>query len=795
MFKSYLRTAIRTITRNKFSSFIHIFGLGLAMTVGLMIMIRMQDDLSWDEFHPNGKNIYRITSEIRKTDGASYKMASSPVPLYASLLQDSGRLAAAVNIYPVLKGVIKAEGREFDITGAYTTPSFFTVFGFEPEAGNITTALQQPNSIVLMQSTAEKLFGKTDPLGKLITTASGQTFTVTAVLKAAPGKSHIPFEAYASMSSLAAANPIELSNWFAFQSSYNYVLLHQPSDAGMLQQQLNSTAAVLNRQQPGMHISFHLQAFHDITPSHDELLNEMGGGSSWAKMMMEAGIALLILLAACFNYTNLTIARALKKAKEIGIRKIIGASRTQVFMQCIAEAILLSLLALLFAWMVVSFVVRYAPFNDGYEFIPSSFNYNAVVIGWSLAFALFAGLLAGASPAWLLSSFTPLKVLRNFASLKIMGRAGLQKTLIVFQYSLSLVMIIFLVTFYRQFNHMSTLDPGFRTSDVVVISTIGNNNLVLHKEVSAFSGITKVALSTANPGNQFHGPAGNAWLHEKQSTFPLKYIYADEHFIPLMQLQLLAGNNFNPSASGQEERFIIINQQAAKAMGFQKPEEAIGQSLHINDSLQLSVCGVIKDFYFEGTGRSITPMAVRFNPETANTLFATTTAGINRHQLKARLEALWKKTSAAGQPFSISWLDEEQAQKYSQGATISLLAYLCFIAVMIATLGLLGIVIHTIETKRKEITIRKIIGADRKQLIKILSSGFIRLLFIAGLIAMPVGYILGYMFLFNFAERVDFGFLNVVFCFLFLLSAGLLTIIPQTWAAAGSDPVEGLRAE
>ncbi len=176
-------------------------------------------------------------------------------------------------------------------------------------------------------------------------------------------------------------------------------------------------------------------------------------------------------------------------------------------------------------------------------------------------------------------------------------------------------------------------------------------------------------------------------------------------------------------------------------------------------------------------------------------LFATAAPGTDRHQLKASLEALWKKTSAAGQPFSINWLDEEQARNYSQGATISLLAYLCFIAVVIATLGLLGIVIHTIETKRKEITIRKIIGADRKQLIKILSSGFIRLLVIAGLIAMPVGYILGYMFLFNFAERVDLGVLNVVFCFLFLLAAGLLTIIPQTWAAAGSDPVEGLRAE
>ncbi|WP_127125367.1 ABC transporter permease [Pseudoflavitalea rhizosphaerae] len=795
MLKSYFRSAFRTITRNKLSSFIHVFGLGLAMTVGLMIMIRLQDDLSWDQFHPNSQLIYRITSEVRTADGPVYLMASSPIPLHEDIVQHSSQIKAAVNIYPVLNGMIKSEGREFSINGAYTDPSFFTVFGFEPEKGNITTALQQPNSIVLTRSTAEKFFGDTEPLGRLISTASGQTFSVTAVLKDPPGKTQFPFEAYASMNSLSAANPVEISNWFAFQSSYNYVLLKDAAAAAPFRQHLNSTAAMLNRQQSGLQIAFHLQSFDDITPSHDRLLNEMGGASSWSKMIAECGVALLILMAACFNYTNLTIARALKKAKEIGIRKIIGANRAQVFLQCISEAMLLSLLSLLFAWLIVSFVVRYAPFNDGYEFIPSAFRYNPAIIGYSLAFALFTGLLAGASPAWLLSSFTPLKVLRNFASLKIMGRTGLQKTLIVFQYSLSLVMIIFLVTFYRQFDHMAKLDPGFRVKDVMSVSISGKNNLVLQKEISSLSGITSVSLSTANPGAQFRGAAGSAWHNEKQSSFSLKYIYTDADFIPLMRLKLLAGNNFTQSAESDTETVVIINEEAAKAMGFQDPETAIGQLLHVNDSVRLNVCGVIKDFYFEGTGRAITPLALRFNPGAANTLFAVASSQTNRQQLKAMLEAVWKKTGAASQPIRINWLDEEYAGNYSQGATISLLAYLCFIAVVIATLGLLGIVIHTIETKKKEITIRKIIGADRKQLIRILSSGFVKLLFIAGLIAMPLGYILGYMFLFNFAERVDFGFPNVLFCFLFLLGAGLFTIIPHTWAAAGSDPVEGLRSE
>ncbi|MBO9634735.1 MAG: ABC transporter permease [Chitinophagaceae bacterium] len=795
MFKSYLRTAYITITRNKFSSFIHIFGLGLAMTLGLMIMIRMQDDLSWDQFHPRSNLIYRITTETSSPGGEHWKMASTPVPLHAGLLENNNDVVTAVNIYPAIHGRITTQGKEFDLDAAYTDPSFFTLFGFRPMAGNINTALVQPNSIVLSQATAEKFFGQEDPLGKLISLENGQSFTVTAVLKSPPGKTHINFDAYASISSLTASNPVELSNWFAFQAGYNYVLLRNENSAASLQQYLNSTADQLNRQQSGMKVSFHLQPFNEITPSKIELANELGGGPSWAKIMTECGITLLILIAACFNYTNLTIARALKRAREIGIRKIIGASRLHVFLQCIAEAILLSLISLLFAWIVLSFVIRYAPFNDGYEFIPSTFHYNPAIISYSLAFALFTGLLAGASPAWILSAFTPLKVLRNFASMKIMGRAGLQKTLIVFQYSLSLVMIIFLSTFYRQFNYLSKLDAGFRTKDIVALSINGANSGVLQKELNAVSGIREMAVSSADPGNVFHGQTGSAWLGNRQSSFQLKYIFSDEHFLPMMQLRLLSGNNFNATGNSSPEHSIIINQQAARAMGFQNTGDAIGQLLHVNDSLRLTVIGLIKDVHMEGTGRAITPMAIRFQPSLASTIFATIDPQADRKQMEARLEAVWKQAGAKGQPFRFSWLDEEQRKRYSQSATISLLAYLSFIAIVIATLGLLGVVVHTIESRRKEITIRKIIGAEREQLIRILSSGFMKLLLLSGLIAMPVGYILGSMFLFNFPERVGFGAFNVITCFCFLLGIGLLTIIPHTWAAASKDPVDGLRAD
>ncbi len=799
MFKSYIKIAVRNLSRNKLTSFINIFGLGLSMSIGLMMMIRLQDELNYDKFHPAPDRTYRITSEYYKKNDARWRMASTPLPLMDALLTDTNVVETAVNVYPALNGKATAEGKEIYIGGAFTEPSFFTIFGFSLAAGNASTALQMPNSIVINKTTAEKFFGSDEAVGKTIKMENGTSFIITGVLNDPPGKSHLSFDAYASFSTVAQMESAKIlgeksSDWYAFNAGYTYVALKKGVNSSLLQPQLNAIANNLNKNNINGTSAFHWQALNDITPGTAELSNNIGRGGSWAKIYAEGGISLLILLAACFNYTNLTVARALTRAKEVGIRKIVGAKRSQVFIQYIFESVLLSLLALGFAWMILSLIVRYAPFNDGYEFIPSSFHYNIQYIIWSVVYALFTGLLAGTSPAWILSAFKPLRVLRNLSTAKFMGKIGLQKSLIVFQYSLSLVLIIFLFVFYKQFAYMAQADTGYKKDNVMVVPVNGMNDGIAMQKIAGVSGVKSVSASSANFADRFNGMNAHFWLSNKTDAVALNYYYANTSFVPSMQIGFIAGKNFPVVADDDDkERYIILNEVAAHSLGFAEAGNAVGQKIWVNDSSQLEVTGVLKNFNYENAARSIAPLAFRSKKNAYSFLYVQTESG-NKKAMEDRIKASLNGL-VASQTFNTFWLDDELEKGNSQAATISLLGFLGFTALAIASLGLLGLVIYTVETKGKEISIRKIIGANEKQLVNILSNGFVKLLLIAGLIAVPIGWLLATLFLQNFSVRVSFGFINVALCFLFLLGIGLFTIISQTYKAAIANPVAALRSE
>ena len=502
---------------------------------------------------------------------------------------------------------------------------------------------------------------------------------------------------------------------------------------------------------------------------------------------------MLILLAACFNYTNLTIARALTRAREVGIRKIVGAKRSQVFVQYIFESVLLSFLALAFAWIILALIVQYAPFNDDYEFIPSSFHYNKPFVAWTIIYALFSGLLAGSAPAWILSAFKPLRVLKNLSTAKILGKVSIQKTLIIFQYSLSLVAIIFLFVFYKQFSFMEKVNPGFKRENVIVAPLNGLDESIAAQQLSSISGIQSVSATSANFTKHFNGMNTPAWISNKKEALNLNYYYANADFIKNMHFAFEAGNNFPSNNQDEKEEYILLNEKAAHAFGFANAAKAVGEKLWVNDSTQLLVTGILKDFNYENAGIPVDPLAFRTKQNEYTYLYAEANTR-DRADLQKRAEALLNAAKPS-QPIKISWLADDLSKSNSQLATISLLGFLGFIALAIATLGLLGLVVYTVEVKSKEISVRKVIGATSLQLINILSRGFIKLLLIAGLIAMPVGWFLSAMFLRNFSKRIDFGFGNVLMCFLFLLGIGLFTIMSQTYKAAMNNPAKSLRSE
>jgi len=797
MFKSYLKIAFRSLTKNKLTTFINIFGLGLSMSVGLMILIRTQDALSYDKFHPSPERTYRVTSEYNKKSGDKWQMASTPLPLNNDLLKEKNIVEAAVNIYPALSGKATANKKELHINGAFTEPSFFKIFGFTLASGNPATALQNPNSIVINKATAEKFFGSDNAMGKIIEMDNGASFIVTGVMNTPPGKSHLTMDAYASYSTVTQMENNKLlsqksSDWFAFNTAYTYILLKKNATVAALQSQLNFIAGNLNKANTDGITAFHLQQLSKITPGSDNLSNDNAGGTSWTKIYFEAGFALLILLAACFNYTNLTIARALTRAKEVGIRKIVGAKRSQIFVQYVFESVLLSLLALTFAWIILSFIVRYGPFNDDYEFIPSAFHYNTTFIGWSVIYALFTGLLAGTSPAWILSAFTPLRVLKNLSTAKILGKVSLQKTLIVFQYSLSLVVIIFLFAFNRQFSFMANANPGFTKANMMIIPVNGVDEQIVAQKINNVSGVKSVAATSASFSKHFSGMNMPVWLSNQKDAIGVNYYFADANFISSMDFDFVAGRNFSFRSPGNKEQDILLNEKAAHALGFADAAKAVGEKVWLNDSTQLQITGVLKDFHYENPGKPIAPLAFRTKQGAYNYLYVKTEG--DKEPLEGRVLAALRSLHAAS-PFTVSWLDDDLNKANSQTATISLLGFLGFIALAIATLGLLGLVVYTVEVKGKEISIRKIIGASETQLVTILSKSFIKLLFIAGFIAMPIGWLLSAMFLQNFSQRAAFGFLNVVMCFVFLLAIGLFTIISQTYKAAMANPVKNMRSE
>lgn len=339
---------------------------------------------------------------------------------------------------------------------------------------------------------------------------------------------------------------------------------------------------------------------------------------------------------------------------------------------------------------------------------------------------------------------------------------------------------------------MSDADPGFKKNNVMIVPVNGLDENVAAQKVSTISGVESVAASSAKFDKHFSGMNTAMWLSTRKDAIGLNYYYADNNFISSMQFDFVAGHTF-PVAADDKERYILLNEKAAHAFGFAESYKAIGQKLWINDSTQLEVTGILKDFNYESAGKPIAPLAFRTKTNAYNYLYVQT-AGGDKKIMEARVAAALSELHAPSS-LTISWLADDLDTSNSQSATISLLGFLGFIALAVATLGLLGLVIYTVEVRSKEIGIRKIIGASERQLVKILSGSFVKLLLVSGLIAMPIGWFLSFIFLQNFTLRTSFSIADVMLCFLFLLGIGLFTIISQTYKAATANPAKSLRTE
>jgi putative ABC transport system permease protein len=791
MLKNYLIITLRNILRHKLFFFINIFGLATSMCICLIALMAIKDQLNYDNFHPQADRTYRITTEIENPDGNHFQLASSPLPLTTTILKEYALAEHAVRLYPALKGKASNRGKELDLKGAFTDPAFFSVFGFTLEKGDVKTALSAPNSIILSKETAIKFFGSNEPIGQVISLKEQGDFLVTGVLADAPGKSHITFEAFASMASVPVLEKSgklteKLTQWNSVMEGYTYITLKETASKRKLTEALNQISAhltELDKSNNGSTINFEAQALTSITPGKD-LYNDIGKGYTRKMVAGVISISLIILLSACFNYTNLSIARSLTRAKEVGIRKVAGAFRYQIFMQFILEAIVISLLSLGVACLLLMVIIDYTPF--GPETPPDTYMFL-----YFLVFSLFAGLMAGTLPAWVLSSFQPVRALKNLTAINLFGSINVRKSLIVSQFVLSLVATVFLMVTYRQFNYMIHADYGFSAKDILTIPLQGTSYPLLSSELSKINGVERISAISTNLGRDV---TGTMELKVQPSSNPVQvgYYAVDANFIATMRLKLLAGHTFSATASSAEKH-IIINERTLAALGIKTPVEAIDRVLWMNDSSQVRIAGVLKDFHYQPLSNPIGTMALYYNPEAVDYLNVKVTH-IHSSLLIQQLEQAWKKINPS-QPFTYSWFEKDLNERRSAWDLISTLGFLAFLAITIAYLGLLGMVTFTAETRQKEISIRKVMGASVWDLVVLLSKSFVILLLVAGLIALPLGYLGGTVFLYNFAYRVAIGADILVISFVGLLAIGLLAISTQTYRVAAANPADILRNE
>lgn len=758
----------------------------------MMVLINIKEQLGHDKFHPNSDRTYRVITALTNKEGSSYRFASSPLPLATALTTDYDFIEKSVRLYTDGGDKASAGKKELSINGAFTEPAFFEVFGFTLKEGNKRTALSEPNSIVLSKITAEKFFGTTNPVGQTMHLTRFGDFQVTGVLDIPKGKSHIDFESYMSLSSVPLLEKSgkltpALDLWDSKIQAYTYLQLKDGSTKKQLNNALSQVAATLLKKS-SLHgkenLVFEAQPFNKIILG-EELMNSFGNVGSMEKTLGSLLIGFIVLLSACFNYTNLSIARSLDRGKEVGIRKVAGAFRYQIFYQFILESVFIAFLSLGLAWILLKLIIEYAPFSGEMDL-----TYNSSIFSWFILFALFTGLLAGALPAWVLSSFKPVQVLKNLSNIKLFGGNNFRKGLIIIQFTLALVTTIFTSVSSKQFNYIANADPGYDRDNILVIPLEGADQKILCGEIKGLSGVQNVTATSTTFGRDASGRVP-VRLQSGAEAMQTDYYDVDRNFTEVMNLKLLAGETF-PENSTANEKYVLVNETAVHTLNFKTPSDAIGKTVWLNDTTQVQIAGVMKDFHFQTLAVQLGPLLLRNRPNAFNFLLVKTNAA--NKTIVSKIEKVWK-SNYPQQLFKSSWLKEDQYERQAAWGTVSMLGFLAFMTITIACLGLLGMVIYNTETRRKEIGIRKVMGASVAAIISLLSTSFIKLVVIAGLIAMPVGYICCFLFLHIFANHIHIGFDGLVFSFLGLLILVLITISSQIFRVAKANPVDSLRSE
>jgi len=803
MLKSILTTALRNIIRNKSFSIINLIGLSVSMSLGMLIILIVKEQLTYDNFHKDSDRIYRVNTMALRVDGRQEPYASTPFPIGRVLKEEYTFTEEVASMSRRLNGDATYGNVNVPLGGLIVDPSFLKIFSFPLEKGNPATALNEPNNLVLTSESAERIFGTQEPLGQTLSLSGYGEFTVTGVLKEFPSKTHFEFEALASITALPAWEKdgivsASLDDWNNYYGNYNYFKLKP----GRTEQEVNQAlASIYKKYYSGLKLEtrdkgyeFYLHPLKEITPG-PELSNQMGSGMPTFLLIFLGTLAGVVLIMSIFNFTNLMIAKSLSRAREIGVRKVVGARRGQVFFQFVGETITFSLIALVFSYILLQFLKAgylQLPLNEEFSMnLEEDVSLYFIFIG----FAVVVGIIAGLLPAGYLSAFKPLNVLKDSGNVKIYSRLTFRKILMTTQFTLSVIFIIVVLVIYRQIDFMLNADYGFNQKDIINVRLQGMEFEKMATEVRSLSGVVSVGGVSHKLGT-WSDRSSDYKRSREDEPFVMRDFIVDDNYINNLGFTFLAGKNFDITSQGERERHVILNETALIQFGFTNPVSAIGQPVYVDDSVMLEVIGVVKDFHFRPMNNKIGPLALRYGINELGYLSAKI-APSQKDVVIASIQSIWKKLDPI-HAIDYMMLEEEIDDAYRQAGMKDILiivGYITFLAVTLACLGMLGMAMYATQTRTKEIGVRKVMGASVKDVIILLSKSFMVLIAFAVVIGVPVSLFLGNFFLDIYAYKIQITALLVGSGISIIAILGLVIICSQTIQAAVANPVKSLRYE
>jgi putative ABC transport system permease protein len=797
MLKNYFKIALRNLWRHRAFSFINILGLSVGMSACLLIYLYVSFELSYDRYHEKGDRIFRVVSNI-KTPTDTLDWSSASLPMTPNMKSEFPEVVRFCRVEPNGMLVIKDDKRFQEDGSAMADSSLFSVFSFPLLKGDPVTALKAPFSVVLSEKTAKKYFGSANPMGQtLLLTSDKFPALVTGVMKDIPDNSHFKYDLFLSLTTRTQKfDPHADEQWTSF-NGFGYVLLQNAQDAPELKAKLPAfikkhIGPQLEKGQ--MSITLDLEPLKDIYLRSKRGAPESG---SLSNVYIFSIIAVFILLIASINFINLATARAAERAKEVGIRKVVGAARSQLTGQFLGESILICFIAFLLA---VGICVLLLPlFNQlsGKVISHGIFEYAGTTLTL-LIIAIAIGLFAGIYPALVLSGFRPIAVLKgNFAS----GKKGvlLRQGLVIAQFVISIALIAGTIVVDTQLTFMRNQDLGFKKEQQLVMSFDGDSTIQNHYEafkqqLTSIPNVLSASASGAIPGQG--NPTAYSQLQNKAGAMQptdLEMYSIDHDFIQQYGLQVVAGRAFSRDFKTDSTQALMVNEATVKTLGYTSPQQIIGRDFS-QWGRQGKIIGVVKDFHFRGLQDIIKPMSMRIRAQDFNYITLRLTSKDVPATLAA-VESLWKRT-LPDRPFSYFFADENFDKLYSAEDRFGkLFLNFAILAIFISCMGLLGLASYSTLQRTREIGIRKVLGSSVGGIVNLLSRDFLRLVIIAFIIATPIAWLAMRKWLQDFAYRIDPGWWIFALAGAMALLIAVLTVSFHAFRSAMANPAISLRTE